>query len=79
MKPPGGAAACASRAQPAAAGEGPCAIFMVGTRGSRELTYPVDGLALRHRAGVRTEAHDARDAYGPREFKPARFLPGSLP
>lgn len=61
------------------AGEGPCAIFMVGTRGSRELTYPVDALALRHGAGVETETHDARDAYGPREFKPARFLASSLP
>jgi uncharacterized cupin superfamily protein len=60
------------------AGEGPCAIFMVGTRASRELVYPVDDLALRHGAGAREETNVPREAYGPRTFKPARYLPGSL-
>jgi hypothetical protein len=36
-------------------------------------------VALRHGAGVEAETHSAQEAYGPREFKPARFLPDSLP
>jgi uncharacterized cupin superfamily protein len=46
------------------AGGGPCAILMVGARrAGAELVYPVSGLALRHGAGVETEAKDPRDAY----------------
>jgi uncharacterized cupin superfamily protein len=61
------------------AGEGPCAIFMVGTRASRELVYPADPVAIKHGAGVTEEARASKDAYPPRTFKPARYLPGSLP
>ena len=46
------------------AGDGPCAILMVGTRDpNEELLYPVDDVALRHGAGVETETPNAHEAY----------------
>jgi uncharacterized cupin superfamily protein len=49
------------------AGDGPCAILMVGTRKGEEerLLYPVDELALRHGAGVPEETPDPGVAYAP--------------
>jgi uncharacterized cupin superfamily protein len=61
------------------AGDGPCAIFMVGTRASRELVYPVDEVAARHGASAEQETNLPREAYGPRTFTSAPYLPGSLP
>jgi uncharacterized cupin superfamily protein len=61
------------------AGEAPCAIFMAGGRASREVVYPVDEVALRHGAGVSEETAIPREAYGERTFRPAPYLPGSLP
>jgi uncharacterized cupin superfamily protein len=57
------------------AGDGPCVILMVGARRpDEEIVYPVSELALRHGAGVQTEAHDPRDAYAdlpaPRRERP---------
>lgn len=49
------------------AGDGPCAILMVGTRkASEELIYPVEPVALAHGAGVREETPDPRVAYAGR-------------
>jgi uncharacterized cupin superfamily protein len=46
------------------AGDGPCAILMVGTRKDPEtLLYPVDGLAQKHGAGVDEETPSPREAY----------------
>jgi uncharacterized cupin superfamily protein len=46
------------------AGDGPCAILMVGGRPERdELLYPRSELALRHRAGVEVETTDPERAY----------------
>jgi uncharacterized cupin superfamily protein len=46
------------------AGDGPCAILMVGARRADfEVVYPVSELALRHDAGVETEANHPREAY----------------
>src|SRR5262245_16212888 len=46
------------------AGEGPCAILMVGTRKEPEvLLYPVDETAQKHGAGVDEETPNPRDAY----------------
>ena len=46
------------------AGNGPCAILMVGARRPDfELVYPVSELALRHDAGVEVEATSPREAY----------------
>jgi uncharacterized cupin superfamily protein len=46
------------------AGDGPSVILMVGARREDdEIVYPVSELALRHKAGVESEAHDPADAY----------------
>jgi uncharacterized cupin superfamily protein len=46
------------------AGDGPCAILMVGTRKPDEqVVYPVDPVALAHGAGVREETSDGKVAY----------------
>ena len=48
------------------AGDGPCAILMLGERDPDEdLIYPVDEAALRHGAGVEIETPVAREAYAP--------------
>ena len=46
------------------AGEGPCAVLMVGTRKSpEELLYPVSAAAARHGASVEQETSDEEAAY----------------
>jgi uncharacterized cupin superfamily protein len=46
------------------AGDGPCAILMVGTRDpSEELLYPVSETAARHGASVEVETNEAEVAY----------------
>jgi uncharacterized cupin superfamily protein len=46
------------------AGDGPCAILMVGERVEREVfCYPRSELARRHGAGVATETSQPREAY----------------
>ncbi|PWU19464.1 MAG: hypothetical protein C5B48_13495 [Candidatus Rokuibacteriota bacterium] len=46
------------------AGSGPCVILMTGARREEgEIVYPVSELALRHGAGVQTEASDPAEAY----------------
>ena len=48
------------------AGDGPCAILMVGARDPHEtIVYPVDEMARRHGAGVERETPEPRDAYAP--------------
>ena len=46
------------------AGDGPCAILMVGARPkAEELLYPVSDVARKHGAGVDQEATSGREAY----------------
>jgi uncharacterized cupin superfamily protein len=46
------------------AGDGPCAILMVGARPKpEELLYPVDEVAHKHKAGVEQETASGREAY----------------
>jgi uncharacterized cupin superfamily protein len=46
------------------AGDGPCAILMVGTRPEQEqLLYPVADVALKHNAGVEEETTSGDEAY----------------
>jgi len=49
------------------AGDGPCVVIAVGARAHRDdpepIRYPVEEVALRHRAGVREETSDPRAAY----------------
>ena len=57
------------------AGNGPCAILMVGTRiQPEEVVYPVSEVAARHGASVESETDSPQDAYaGTPPPEPARF------
>lgn len=60
------------------AGDGPCAILMVGSRGpGATLHYPVDELAAEHGASVPSETSDPREAYAEAGWKP-EFAPVEL-
>jgi quercetin dioxygenase-like cupin family protein len=54
----------------AGAGEGPCAILMVGARSDPRVRYPASELAARHGATVGEETSDWRKAYS--EVEPFR-------
>jgi uncharacterized cupin superfamily protein len=57
------------------AGDGPCAILMVGARGpENRLHYPVTELAQKHGVAAPEETDDSRQAYRdvPRDFRPVR-------
>jgi quercetin dioxygenase-like cupin family protein len=55
------------------AGDGPCAILMVGARLGPEVRYPVSELAVRHGAGVEQETSDPEQVYATAErFRRAR-------
>lgn len=59
------------------AGTGPCAILMIGVRKEPDpgLVYPVDPVALRHRAGVTQETRDPKVAYaGVEPSEPCRAI-----
>jgi uncharacterized cupin superfamily protein len=45
------------------AGDGPCAVLMVGARPDVEVVYPVADVALRHKAGVERETRSPGEAY----------------
>jgi uncharacterized cupin superfamily protein len=58
------------------AGDGPCAILMIGTRGAgRAVHYPVNALAARHGASVVAPTDSPAEAYADwgREFTPTRL------
>ena len=62
------------------AGDGPCAILMVGGRRNEGVVYPVEPVALEHGAGVEEETRVAKEAYarfGPWADRPYRS--GDLP
>jgi uncharacterized cupin superfamily protein len=63
------------------AGNGPCAILMVGARPEQEdLLYPVAEVARKHNAGVEKETSSGREAYA--SFPASTELPyedGTLP
>ena len=45
------------------AGDGPCAILMIGARGGTAIRYPVNEVARRHDASVERETTSGREAY----------------
>jgi uncharacterized cupin superfamily protein len=63
------------------AGNGPCAILMVGARpAEEELLYPVVDVALEHDAGVAQETRSRREAYARfPESTPQPYPEGALP
>jgi uncharacterized cupin superfamily protein len=61
------------------AGDGPCAILMVGSRTGGAVVYPVSEIAVQHGAGVERESRNPREAYaGFGSYVPAPY-PGGLP
>jgi uncharacterized cupin superfamily protein len=63
------------------AGDGPCAILMVGRRPEEEeLLYPVSEAALKHNAGVEEETTSGREAYARFPKSAEEAMPeGALP
>jgi uncharacterized cupin superfamily protein len=61
------------------AGDGPCVIVAVGSRGSRDIVYPESELAQRYGAGVAKETRDAKEAYAGYSFDDAPYEDGWLP
>jgi uncharacterized cupin superfamily protein len=61
------------------AGDGPCAVLAVGSRGSRGVVYPRSEVALRHRAGVESETDSPQEAYAGYEDAPVAYREGWLP
>jgi uncharacterized cupin superfamily protein len=64
------------------AGDGPCAILMIGTRADPdEVVYPVSELAQRHGAGVDQETPSPKEAYKkfPNRKRPMPYRDGWLP
>jgi uncharacterized cupin superfamily protein len=63
------------------AGDGPCAILMVGSRGRGEgVIYPVSEVALRYGASVQETTSDPQEAYaGHGELRRGPALPDVLP
>ena len=63
------------------AGDGPCAILMVGARPKHEeLLYPVSDVARKHGAGVEQEATSGREAYAAfAKFDEGPYRDGLLP
>jgi uncharacterized cupin superfamily protein len=57
------------------AGDGPCAIFMLGARPDVGISYPVSEVAARHAASVAKETGDPDEAYAdwPGEYQPLRL------
>jgi uncharacterized cupin superfamily protein len=57
------------------AGDGPCAILMIGARPDEPLLYPVSEIAARHGASVAQETPNPDEAYAdwPGEFVPVRL------
>jgi uncharacterized cupin superfamily protein len=56
------------------AGDGPCAVLMVGTRKDpEELLYPVSSVAARHGASAERETGDVEEAYGENPIHPRPF------
>ena len=63
------------------AGDGPCAILMIGARPTEEeLLYPVVEIARKHDAGVAQETSSGKEAYAafPRPIE-GRYRDGTLP
>jgi uncharacterized cupin superfamily protein len=57
------------------AGDGPCAILMIGKRPDAEIRFPVSELAATYEAAVATETTDGDEAYAdwPGEYEPVRL------
>jgi uncharacterized cupin superfamily protein len=61
------------------AGEGPCAVLMIGSRRRDEAHYPVNELAARYDASVRAATDDPAEAYADWRREPDGAAPNPWP
>jgi len=61
------------------AGDGPCAVLMIGSRRKHEAHYPVDAAAAKYDASVTTETDDPAEAYADWRQEPPRRIPSPWP
>jgi uncharacterized cupin superfamily protein len=59
------------------AGEGPCAVLMIGSRREHEVHYPVSDVAARYDASASAETDDASEAYA--EWRQHEWTPIASP
>jgi uncharacterized cupin superfamily protein len=61
------------------AGEGPCAVLMIGSRRKDEAHYPVNEVAARYDASVSTATDDPAEAYADWRREPPSSVPNPWP
>ena len=61
------------------AGEGPCAVLMIGSRREQAAHYPVSELAARYDASVTSPTDDPAEAYADWRQEPWRTTPSPWP
>jgi uncharacterized cupin superfamily protein len=61
------------------AGDGPCAVLMIGSRREDAAYYPVNELAARYDASVRTPTAEPAEAYSDWRREPRRPAPNPWP
>jgi uncharacterized cupin superfamily protein len=61
------------------AGEGPCAVLMIGSRRKDEAHYPVNEVAARYGASVSRATDDPAEAYADWRREPASLVPNPWP
>jgi uncharacterized cupin superfamily protein len=61
------------------AGDGPCAVLMIGARRDETVHYPVNETAARYDASVRTPTDEPAEAYADWRTEPRRPVPNPWP
>jgi uncharacterized cupin superfamily protein len=61
------------------AGDGPCAVLMIGSRGDRAVCFPVSDLAARYGASVSQPTDDGDLAYAAWRREPPETVPNPWP
>ena len=61
------------------AGDGPCAVLMIGSRRTDAAHYPVDEVAAKHGASATRETDDPEEAYAEWRKKPWEPVPSPWP
>ena len=61
------------------AGDGPCAVLMIGSRRRDEAHYPVNDLAAKYGASVERETSDPDEAYAEWRTRPWETVPSPWP
>jgi len=61
------------------AGDGPCAVLMIGSRRLDEAHYPVNALAAKYDASVAAETDEPAEAYADWRTEPWREVPSPWP